>query len=707
MRPLAVLTILTCAAPLLVACPKSAPEAAKDGHSVRPPATPDAATLKHARILRAADRRIVDDDLKVLLTDGDPAVRARAVLVLGQIGAADATAALDTAASDEAPIVRPRAARGMGRDAARDSLPTLTRLAADADAGVRASTAEALGRLADPSSLPAVRALLGDADAAVRTSAALAAWKLPEPEPLLDELITRLGTEDPAVRRAAAYALARLGSAGIGPASSGAAVGRVSDPARVRIREALAARVTDGDVEIKMQIARGLSSPQTPAELSVVGTLSGDPEARVRATAARALGFPGVPIMPYLSRAATDRDFGVARVALESLGKVGGGQATDRLKEVVMKLNGSWLRQAALVSLVQEDAQTAQSVVQGLLENPDPVMRATAATMLVGRRDAWAIQAVGTLMRDPAPQVAAVALPLVAENDEAIGEQLEEQFRAGDPIVRAAAAEAVGARFTRPRAAVESRADLFAHLDAIWKASEKDALPDARLAVLDAAAKAGRDDKTRAAFARGLTDRDVVVRRRAVRCLSEVYAEDHASAIGPHADRPLEDYVRIVQWAESPHAAVITLERPDTLPGRFVVALDAEAAPMTAWNFAQLAGRGFYDGRRVHRVVPAFVVQDGDPRGDGYGGPGYSIRDEWNPLRYTEGVLGMASDGKDTAGSQWFVTLTAQPHLDGRYTSFGRVTQGLRQIVTQILPEDTVVSIRVYEGDGTEPIQEP
>ena len=125
---------------------------------------------------------------------------------------------------------------------------------------------------------------------------------------------------------------------------------------------------------------------------------------------------------------------------------------------------------------------------------------------------------------------------------------------------------------------------------------------------------------------------------------------------------------------------------------------------MAAWNFAQLAAKLFYDGRTVHRVVPNFVVQDGDPRGDGYGGPGYSIRDEFNPLAFSAGVLGMASDGKDTAGSQWFVTLSAQPHLDGRYTSFGKVTQGLREVASQALPGDEVVSIMVYDGDGTEPL---
>jgi cyclophilin family peptidyl-prolyl cis-trans isomerase len=137
--------------------------------------------------------------------------------------------------------------------------------------------------------------------------------------------------------------------------------------------------------------------------------------------------------------------------------------------------------------------------------------------------------------------------------------------------------------------------------------------------------------------------------------------------------------------------------------GQFSVVLDGQAAPMAAWNFAQLAGRKFFDGARLHRVVPNFVVQDGDPRGDGFGGPGYSIRDEFNPLAFSAGVLGMASDGKDTAGSQWFITLSAQPHLDGRYTSFGHVMQGLQAIVSQMRPGDTVVSVRVDEGRGTGP----
>jgi cyclophilin family peptidyl-prolyl cis-trans isomerase len=98
----------------------------------------------------------------------------------------------------------------------------------------------------------------------------------------------------------------------------------------------------------------------------------------------------------------------------------------------------------------------------------------------------------------------------------------------------------------------------------------------------------------------------------------------------------------------------------------------------------------------VHRVVPDFVIQDGDPTGTGSGGPGWTIRCEYNRLRYETGMVGMALSGKDTGGSQWFVTLSPQPHLNGRYTIFaqvtrgldvaGRITQGTRILHVEVLP---------------------
>jgi cyclophilin family peptidyl-prolyl cis-trans isomerase len=139
-----------------------------------------------------------------------------------------------------------------------------------------------------------------------------------------------------------------------------------------------------------------------------------------------------------------------------------------------------------------------------------------------------------------------------------------------------------------------------------------------------------------------------------------------------------------------------------TTRGEAIVELYPEEAPVTVWNFVSLAEDGYYDGLKVHRVVPDFVVQDGDPRGDGTGGPGWTIPDEINPLHYREGTLGMALSGPDTGGSQWFVTLSPQPHLDGGYTIFGRVSSGM-QVFQQMQPGDRIVRVTIERTDRPAP----
>ena len=117
-------------------------------------------------------------------------------------------------------------------------------------------------------------------------------------------------------------------------------------------------------------------------------------------------------------------------------------------------------------------------------------------------------------------------------------------------------------------------------------------------------------------------------------------------------------------------------------------------APQTVRNFVRLAERGYFDGLTVHRVVPNFVIQDGDPTGTGSGGPGYTIRCEYNRLRYEAGMVGMALSGKDTGGSQWFVTHSPQPRLDGRYTIFARVTSGM-DVVWRIVQGDRILKVEI------------
>jgi cyclophilin family peptidyl-prolyl cis-trans isomerase len=152
------------------------------------------------------------------------------------------------------------------------------------------------------------------------------------------------------------------------------------------------------------------------------------------------------------------------------------------------------------------------------------------------------------------------------------------------------------------------------------------------------------------------------------------------------------DYAALLTEARKPWSASISTSR-----GVFRVKLAGAEAPMTVMNFVTLARKGYFDGAPIHRVVPNFVVQDGDPTGTGNGGPGYEIRDEINMVPYDVGAVGMALAGADTGGSQWFTTQSPQPHLDGGYTVFGQVTQGM-DVVYRIEQDDRIVKITM----GTE-----
>jgi cyclophilin family peptidyl-prolyl cis-trans isomerase len=135
--------------------------------------------------------------------------------------------------------------------------------------------------------------------------------------------------------------------------------------------------------------------------------------------------------------------------------------------------------------------------------------------------------------------------------------------------------------------------------------------------------------------------------------------------------------------------------RFETDRGVLEFVLFVEDAPLTVYNFTSLARRGYFDGQRFHRVVPNFVVQGGDPRGDGNGGPGYAIRDEPNRHRYLRGTLGMALSGPNTGGSQFFVTHSPQPHLDGGYTVFGQLLGG-GDVLDRIVQGDRIVRVTIH-----------
>jgi cyclophilin family peptidyl-prolyl cis-trans isomerase/HEAT repeat protein len=240
---------------------------------------------------------------------------------------------------------------------------------------------------------------------------------------------------------------------------------------------------------------------------------------------------------------------------------------------------------------------------------------------------------------------------------------------------------------------------------------------DGQLAILDALFKLDKKESVGTLLI-ALSSQDYLVRKKAFELLDDKELQKDFPGIptslenarSKHKDQVLPyspvfgtklgqvlntgaDYRRALSRKNGSVKAVLTTEK-----GTFSIDFYPEEAPLTVDNFVKLARAGYFNGLEVHRVVPNFVMQDGDPRGDGNGGPGWSIRCEINMLPYDRGAVGMALSGKDTGGSQWFVAHSPQPHLDGGYTVFGKVNETGMKVVDSIVRGDKILSLKIIDG---------
>jgi len=228
-------------------------------------------------------------------------------------------------------------------------------------------------------------------------------------------------------------------------------------------------------------------------------------------------------------------------------------------------------------------------------------------------------------------------------------------------------------------------------IDALPRALRDQDSDDAAMAILGALAK----QKTTAAndaIKTALDSSNHLIRRRAVALLKANGVGDFSDRIGTVQTRNTAlDYRRAMARIGRQVTATLVTSR-----GSFTIQFLPDEAPLTVDNFVQLAKRGYFNGQTIPRVVPNFVVQAGDPRGDQNGGPGYQIRCEINEVLFERAAVGMALSGKDTGGSQWFVTHSPQPHLDVGYTVFANVIRSM-DVVDSIARGDVIRRVIVNE----------
>lgn len=631
-----------------------------------------------AALLELEDRRAFDELILTAAAKAPEAeIRARAALAAGRISDERGVGILRQLVSDKSSRARAAAAFGSQLMAAGDLTPELIPLLADSDPAVAVAAAKSIGFLARGDGQDALTAAIpGAASSELRAAMLESLWRFATPA--TEEIARRYAADqDPKVRGAALYALSRKPQ----ETSIGALTAALddSDP----YAAAMAARALGilAKKESLEPLATALDSGKPPLMISSLIALEAILEKNLGAKVAedrknRILALAG------------DANPNLAVPALVLLRQFAGvdREVYRRLWSIALSGEGR-RRQVALQSVVAVLKGRAEAALEKALNSPEAALRAAAAESLVYLSPNEVKPYRERLAVDPSPLVRLTVLASL-KAPEAVKESrplVNSALTDPDPGVRAAAIDALGL--------LNDPAVIPILAEAVGKSSA-DASPDVAIAAISVCEKLRSDPDARAVVESAYRQRKTLVARLARRSLLQTFRADPAAFPPPQykTGRTPADYATLLAEAKKPWQA-----RVETGRGEFTILLLGEAAPMTVSNFVKLAREKYFDGLTIHRVVPNFVLQDGDPSGTGNGGPGYEIRDEINPLEYGRGTVGMALSGPDTGGSQWFVTHSPQPHLDGLYTVFGRVVSG-QDVVERIEQGDRIVRVTVSEA---------
>jgi len=693
-------------ATLFVALAASACASAPPVTAVKVPLGPSF-EQKMAWILRLEDQRVLRDvssataaasatggntavtpptaDLGRLLTDPEARVRRRAALAVGRVGLREGAPLLIALLNDSDPEVRQMAAFALGLIGDRIARDPLVTALEDQSPLVQGSAAEALGLLGDPAAAAPVGAMVS------RLMGTLAELPADVDESRRDtpSAAFRLGLE--ALVRLKAYdalAAAVLDPSGQPRVSwwpAAFALGRLED------RRALPALLTlakNNNPYVKAFAAKGLGALHDRSAVPVLLPLLTGTDAGAQVEAIRALGRIGDPAAAEPLLRIVQTSASKLETRLEAVTALGGIQAPgviETLADMLADRNPA-IRAAALRSSAALDSDGFVAILSGLDPDPDWHVRTTMAAILSTLPTRTGLPRLNAMLGDSDQRViAAVLNALVKIGAPNAGALLLDHLSADDPVVRAAAAAGLG----------ELRAPAGAQaLPAAYQYGLRDSTYIARAAVVEAFAKYGITS-ARSLLDAALADKDWAVRVKAAALLKQADpAVDTEARIRPAPSHLSPDVYQASRLIAPPVSTQVYIE---TERGTIVIELAVLDAPLTVENFISLARKGFFNGLTFHRVVSNFVVQGGDPRGDGEGGPGYTIRDEINERPYVRGTVGMALDWADTGGSQFFITHSPAPHLDAKYTAFGRVVSGM-EVVDQLQEGDVIRRIRVWDG---------
>lgn len=697
-------------------------------------------------ISKAEDELRFDRVLEDLLKDKNPFVRIRAAVAAGRIGNdAAITALADLLESDKNEKVRAAAASAIGEiESAKGAEAILNVLKKPNLADeIVARSVEAAGKIA--------AANAKDTNAAALGKAILETLKAEEARGSEQSKMTVLLGITAALRakpEAADLILAKFLNSSDGRirADAGNALARLrAKNANEKLRAMLAA---DNDPDARANAARALGSAEDEGSLALlVAAATSDGDLRVRVNAIRSIGASkdresgekliqnGKKLLDTYKKSKSGNPVGKNELLeiASALGRIYEGSKDEKAAAFLDDL-----RAASKYMSAETETALAKVLTNDYIE---PLFGFSSNTVGGNWRTASAaFQGLGTIASAESENeeryVAQIKLLGVITGwieKESNAEFIENMNLAIPDLLRAYAEFKTETVSDIYRPMLEFEEDLFIraaiadiladqpvskeNTEALKKAfaasleSDKD-YNDAQLSILTALVKLDKKESFES-LRLALTAPDHLVRRHAANLIKQNdSAKDFANIekivgtvkpfdakTGTKLGQILNksaDYNRAVSRKNGTAKAVITTEK-----GKFSIDLFSEDAPLTVDNFIKLAKSGYFNGVEIHRVVANFVVQDGDPRGDGNGGPGWSIRCEVNTLPYERGSVGMALSGKDTGGSQWFVTHAPQPHLDGSYTVFGKVNETDMKIVDKLTRGDKILKMEIAERKST------
>jgi cyclophilin family peptidyl-prolyl cis-trans isomerase/HEAT repeat protein len=614
------------------------------------------------------DERAIDTaEVSQWAINGDSDVRARTAYMIGIVGDTIYRPYLSKLLDDDARQVRLQAIFAAGQ--LGDSVYTqwLLRYSADGDSAIKSRAIEALSKVGSPATTKQQIAILSDSleKPYFRALAAESMNRLRD-RYSFGALIAQAANPNVAIRERVFFSLARRANA-----------------------QALPFYVTglkDVDRQIRIYSLNALTRVADKSVLAEIAPLLKENDWRVKYYCLGVFDkIKASESLPQITALLDPREHVYVRqAAIRVLGDIGDQQALEKLTPFLNDVDIN-LSTEALAAIARLKKGEALPQIREWIKSDNPRKRAAVATACgyFVSSECWSI--LTTLASDSAPSVRASAYEILLS---AQSDSIKNLFT----IPALIDSDLVPVVLACDRIA---RDTLIIELNNLLTRYSGTTDNDIKSAILDCLSALGDSLKGKLGVAElitaALSDENYSIRKRAsalvtILGIPVTVTNDHYSTTITS-----ESYGQIyAQDMPNPIAEI------NTAKGTIRIELLRNAAPKTVANFVKLAKSGFYDKRIWHRVIPDFVIQDGCPRGDGWGGPGYEIRCEYNDLPYNTGSVGMATSGKDTGGSQYFICQSPQPHLNGRYTLFGNVIAGM-EVFEKIEVGDLIKSVKIIE----------